>query len=462
MMSQNCSIPLLLIPYPCSPVAPARAQSELDASVDRLFDEEGSGNEEEPHDSADGDQSAGTLVVSEAAEVVGEDKLRDDYGALGGPSATGKSRSAVQRLLAGAVLNAEVRGGPVPTLPFVTSSVFATPEREDEHLADSVIEAEVDSIVRSAAPIIATVVTATADVTTTTREAPGREALAKPSLFVHCLICRLLLERSGGAEAIHLHAEASRFGVVKKSLHDEVKFLRERNAALEEENGILNVRVTDLATTVKVREQEAADSDALVTAVHALEVSSARLQEKVTTYEKFVDQLKKLPDEHIKDLTIAKYLNSTEYLSALGAEIGKAIEKGMQEGLCTGITHDIEGRDLTDNAAYNPSVEADYLAALHRLQSVQKIRENLANHVSALRNVFIPLSEPLSIAALTGTESTSVVVATPSANVVRPISIYDYEVVQLDGHGGGGTEDQIGGNNVDLFPSVDDADLNLQ
>ncbi|GKG02533.1 hypothetical protein Tco_0310169, partial [Tanacetum coccineum] len=90
---------------PLLSVAPARAQSELDASVDRLFDEEGSGNEEKPHDSADGDQSAGTLIVSEAAEVVGKDviplrprqkkqktnidagepshpalKLRDDYG----------------------------------------------------------------------------------------------------------------------------------------------------------------------------------------------------------------------------------------------------------------------------------------------------------------------------------------------------------------------------------------------
>ncbi|GJT30706.1 hypothetical protein Tco_0910981 [Tanacetum coccineum] len=218
------TVPLLL-------VAPARAQSELDACVDRLFDEEGSGNEEEPHDSADGDQGAGTLIVSEATEVVVEDviplrsrqkkrktivdagepshpakKLRDDHGAPGGPSVAGKSRSAVQRLLAGAVLNAEVRGGPVSTLPFVTSSVSATPEREDEHLADSVTglnlrticapqrfvissdsshhsganiaEAEVDSIARSSAPIIATVVTATADVATTTKEAP-----AKPSLF---------------------------------------------------------------------------------------------------------------------------------------------------------------------------------------------------------------------------------------------------------------------------------------
>ncbi|GJW12163.1 hypothetical protein Tco_1577990 [Tanacetum coccineum] len=221
---------------PLLPVAPARAQSELDASVDRLFDEEGSGNEEEHHDSADGGQGAGTLIVSEAAEVVAEDviplrsrqrkrktivdagelshpakKLRDDHGAPGGPSVAGKSRSAVQRLLVGAVLNAEVRGEPVPTLPFVTSSVSATPEREDEHPADSVTglnlrticapqrfvissdsshhsganiaEAEVDSIARSSAPIIATVVTATADVATTTKEAPAKEAPAKPSLF---------------------------------------------------------------------------------------------------------------------------------------------------------------------------------------------------------------------------------------------------------------------------------------
>ncbi|GJY35643.1 hypothetical protein Tco_0421021 [Tanacetum coccineum] len=187
---------------PLLPVAPARAQSELDASVD-----------------------------SEAAEVVAEDviplrsrqrkrktivdagepshpakKLRDDYGGPGGPSVASKSRSAIQRLLARAVLNVEVRGEPVPTLPFVTSSVSATPEREDEHPADSVTglnlrtisapqrfvissysshhsganiaEAEVDSIARSTAPIIATVVTVTIDVATTTKEAP-----AKPSLF---------------------------------------------------------------------------------------------------------------------------------------------------------------------------------------------------------------------------------------------------------------------------------------
>ncbi|GKG59832.1 hypothetical protein Tco_0607460, partial [Tanacetum coccineum] len=38
---------------------------------------------------------------------------------------------------------------------------------------------------------------------------------------------------------------------------------------------------------------------------------------------------------------------------------------------------------------------------------VRMIKENIANHVSALRGVFVPLSEPLSAAALEGTEGTS-------------------------------------------------------
>ncbi|GKE21623.1 hypothetical protein Tco_1433135, partial [Tanacetum coccineum] len=376
-------------------------------------------------------------IVSEAAEVVAEDviplrsrqrkrktiidagepshlakKLRDDYRAPGGPSMAGKSRSAVQRLFARAVLNAEVRGEPIPTLPFVTSSVSATPEREDEHPADSVTglnlqtisapqrfvisldsshhsganiaEAKVDSIARSSAPIIATVVTAATDVVATAKEAPAKEAPAKPSLFsagsslvggtdpvpggfsdvsgrdflVGCIrtvvdpefnlqkvyvpqlsvtngsclddgrVChamldefappkfvasirgmehdqlftefnvgaarqislsaevrmraeynikekrrlkavveekyillktkseeidrlnaQLLLKEAKAAEAIHFRVEASRFGIVEKSLRDELKLLKKRNDALEEEKVVLDVKVADLAAT---------------------------------------------------------------------------------------------------------------------------------------------------------------------------------------------------------------------
>ncbi|GKB62218.1 hypothetical protein Tco_0918404, partial [Tanacetum coccineum] len=84
---------------------------------------------------------------------------------------------------------------------------------------------------------------------------------------IDSLNAQLLLKEAKAAEAIHLRVEASRFRIVKKSLRDEVKLLKERNAALEEEKGVLDVKVADLTTTVKVREQEATDSDALLTNV---------------------------------------------------------------------------------------------------------------------------------------------------------------------------------------------------
>ncbi|GKB29963.1 hypothetical protein Tco_0869364, partial [Tanacetum coccineum] len=93
---------------PLLPVVPDRAKSELKASRKRK------------------------TVVADAGESSHPPKrLREDHGTPSGASVGGKFRSVVQRLLVGVVLNAEVRGGAIPTLPFVTSSVSATPEHED-------------------------------------------------------------------------------------------------------------------------------------------------------------------------------------------------------------------------------------------------------------------------------------------------------------------------------------------
>ncbi|GJV37273.1 hypothetical protein Tco_1409750, partial [Tanacetum coccineum] len=290
----------------------------------------------------------------------------------------------------------------------------------------------------------------------------------------------LLVKEAEATEAIRLRAE--------------VQTLVDRNIILEREKGELDIKVADLAATVKVREQEVADLDAMVTSVkfhndsltdqvRKLEASSVILQDKVTAYDNFVGQLEKFQDDRIREmnekfnkldtnlLAIVKCLNSTEYLSSLGAAIGKAVEKGMQEGLSAKITHGAEDRVLTDVAAYNLSAEADYLSALQRLQSVnfsliselksnkdasidtimnllrledslaerlnlaesqphvdqlmvpihhssdqtivgatslsfsldvsqnrvRRIKENIANDRSALRDVFVPLVEPLSL-----------------------------------------------------------------
>ncbi|GJW19425.1 hypothetical protein Tco_0026861 [Tanacetum coccineum] len=140
---------------PLLPIALARAKSELDASVDRLFDEGGSGNLAEQGDFAGGRLVVGTPLVSEDVETVVEDvaplqlkrprkrktvvsdaggpshppkKLREDRGTSTGSSVDGKSMSTLQRLLAGAVLNPKVGVAALPTLPFITSSVSMKPE----------------------------------------------------------------------------------------------------------------------------------------------------------------------------------------------------------------------------------------------------------------------------------------------------------------------------------------------
>ncbi|GJS23927.1 hypothetical protein Tco_0452559 [Tanacetum coccineum] len=195
---------------PLLPVAPDRGESELDANVDKLFDESGSGTQIEQGDSAGGGDGVGIQLVSEATGTVVEDtalvqprrqrkrktivsdvggpshppiKLREDHGTPSGAFVGGKSRSAVQRLLAGAVQNAEVRGDPILTLPFVTSSVSATPEREDEGHMDSVTGLNLRTIGAPQRPSILAITAATIVTSTPDPAIVVKEKISKPSLF---------------------------------------------------------------------------------------------------------------------------------------------------------------------------------------------------------------------------------------------------------------------------------------
>ncbi|GJV94320.1 hypothetical protein Tco_1545897 [Tanacetum coccineum] len=732
---------------PLLPVAPGRAESELEASVDKLFNEGGSGNQAGQGDSAGVGEEVNIQPVTEATDTIAEDvtplkprrqrkrktvvvdagetshppkKLREDHGTPSGVSVGGKSRSAVQQLLAGAVLNAEVRGEPIPTLPFVTSSVSATSGREGGDHTDSVSEPNFhtirasqrfvissDSSHHSAAkekPVepslfgaafssaggtdptlgdfsnltgsdfivgdIRTVISPDTDlqkvyvpqwgVTNGSRLDDGHvchamvDEFAPPKFFasirgmehdqlfiefnvgaarqmslsvevrmrveynirekrrlksvaeeraellkvkekeVEDLKAQLLLKEVEAAEATHLRAEASKFEAVEKSLQDEVKARKERNASLEKERDALDVKVTGLEASAMGKDHELTDlnaqltsvkshNDSLVDQVLELEVSSFGLQEKLSNYENLTKRLEEFQDAQLKivndkfdklyadfvemalhseekfyphllttifgrrwlltydmELAIIKCLNSPEYLSALGAAISKAIEKGMQDGLAAGITHGKEGRELTDVAAHNPFAEVDYVSALQQLQDVnfslladlksnkdasvetvmnilrledplaeklglselqphvdqlmvpiyrspdqavlgasalslaldvsssrvRKIKENIANHRSALRDVFVSLAEPLSVTALTGMEGTSNVIPATSdttaalsitfasAITIAPISVYDYEVVSTDNQA-----DADG--NAEPFLNVDDAKLNI-
>ncbi|GKD67568.1 hypothetical protein Tco_1321658 [Tanacetum coccineum] len=122
------------------------------------------------------------------------------------------------------------------------------------------------------------------------------------------LKAQLLLREAEAAEAIRLRAEASKFEAVEKSLQDEMKALKERNTTLEREKNYLDVKVTDLAASVAVREREVADLDAL------LEVSSFELQEKVAVYEDCMGPLEKFQDDRMKEVNDKFYKLYTDFI----------------------------------------------------------------------------------------------------------------------------------------------------
>nr|GEU30830.1 hypothetical protein [Tanacetum cinerariifolium] len=69
-------------------------------------------------------------------------------------------------------------------------------------------------------------------------------------------------------------------------------------------------------------------------------------------------------------LVIMKCLQSFEYLAAFGGAIGRAVDKGTQDGLAAGIDQRMAGRSLVDVFAYNLFAEANYVAAITALCAV--------------------------------------------------------------------------------------------
>ncbi|GJW88907.1 hypothetical protein Tco_0164247 [Tanacetum coccineum] len=307
------------------------------------------------------------------------------------------------------------------------------------------------------------------------------------------LKAQLLVKEAEATKAIRLRAE--------------VQTLTNRNVVLERENGELDIKVADLAATVKddrIREMNETfnklDTDLVELALH--------LEERFYPHLLTTIYGRRWLLTHGLELAIAKCLNSNEYISSLGVAIGKAVEKGMQEGLSAGITHSAAGRVFTDVAAYNPSAEADYLSALQPLQSVNfsliselksnkdasidtimnllRLEDSLAERLNLAESqphvdqLMVPIyhspdqtavAEPLSIAALEGTAGTSgtapdtttdLSLTFASTGTIPPISTDDYEIVHTDGQEGTDADGQTStGADVNPFPSINDTELNV-
>nr|GEU58583.1 hypothetical protein [Tanacetum cinerariifolium] len=120
-------------------VAPTHAESELEASVDRLFDEGGSTEHEDS--TAGGGHDAGISLVTVAKDVVVVTAKR--------PRRQCKKRQAVtdaSELLASSIMNVEVGVEVVTTLPLVTSLVSTTSGREGGNPIDSITRLNLQTI----------------------------------------------------------------------------------------------------------------------------------------------------------------------------------------------------------------------------------------------------------------------------------------------------------------------------
>nr|GEV59995.1 hypothetical protein [Tanacetum cinerariifolium] len=245
----------------------------------------------------------------------------------------------------------------------------------------------------------------------------------------------LLLKEAEAAKAIRLGAEASNFEMLWILVGQLEKFQDDRMKIVEDKFDKL-------------------DTDFVEMALHLEEQFYPHLLTTISSHRWLLT--------YGIELAIAKCQNLPKYLSALETVIGKAIEKGIQDGLAVGITYGKEGRVLTDVTAQNPYAKADYIYALQKLQN---IRENTANHISVLCDVFVSLFEPFSTSALTGVEGSSgTVPATAttmalsttlaSTSTVNPIFPDDYKFADVD-------DEAVAGRDDASFPNVDYAEFHI-
>nr|GEW88767.1 hypothetical protein [Tanacetum cinerariifolium] len=342
---------------------------------------------------------------------------------------------------------------------------------------------------------------------------------------------QLLLREAKAAEAIRLRAQTSNLEVVEKSLWDEV---------------------TDLEVLVVGKERDLTDLNAQLNSVKSQ--NDSLLDQKITVYDNCMEQLEKFQDDRMKvvndklakldsdlvemachleekfyphllntisgrrwlltyglKLFLVKCLNSSEYLTPLGAAISHiaaynpdakvdfntalqelrevdfpllvelksykdASTKDIMNVLrlkgaladahgINDLQHDIEQLKVPihiseDQVVLGETSLSFALSVSHSL--VERIKKNIAAQRSALVGVWTPLSEPLSVTSLMGTKGTFNVMPTTAdttttlsttlafASTISLIFVDDYEVMS--------TDDQEGANgNAKPFLNVNDA-----
>ncbi|GJY26046.1 hypothetical protein Tco_0400772 [Tanacetum coccineum] len=159
------------------------------------------------------------------------------------------------------------------------------------------------------------------------------------------LKAELALRGAEAAEAIHLRGQITSVEAVEAVKVSELNDLKARNAALEEQ-------VAALKSVAVNKDAELLLLTPMCFPWSLPESTCSDLRDEVAGYQLFKEQ-------------------SPGYLAALRAAIGRAVDKGMQDGLKAGVDHGKAGRGLDIIAAYDPSAEASYVSAVAALRAMK-------------------------------------------------------------------------------------------
>nr|GEW79090.1 hypothetical protein [Tanacetum cinerariifolium] len=156
----------------------------------------------------------------------------------------------------------------------------------------------------------------------------------------HQLLFILGLNEAEAAEAIRLSGQITAVEAAEAIRITKLNSLRERNVSLEGQVAALKSAV-----------------------VSGLEVTCSGPRDELMGYKLFKERVEEMQDEKIRVL-------SDPVAPGEGEAIGRAIDKGMQDGLIAGIKHGMAERSIADVAAFIPFAEGDYVAAINALRDV--------------------------------------------------------------------------------------------
>ncbi|GJT44305.1 hypothetical protein Tco_0953020 [Tanacetum coccineum] len=245
-----------------------------------------------------------------------------------------------------------------------------------------------------------------------------------------------LLRDELNSKVVSLESEMDCLVAQKSSLESAFELFRERIEALQDEQALaLGNRVVEL------------DAQLSKMAIHLDKEFHFRLLTTISGRRWFLS--------HGLKLVILKFLQSPEYLQALGQAIGCVVNKGIQDGLKVGIDHGKAGRDLSVESRKDASI-ADLMDSL-RLEGVLAEIPRAEDLQSSPTQLMLPIYGPednvvfaetslsssleiVSLRVLTGEASTSVAPITTlsttfaSPVVIPPNSVVINQVLDVEPH----------------------------